>query len=35
MTKIVSKIEPSQKKGLRGVEWVNVGSEGRRKLCIA
>ena len=24
-----------QIKGLRGIEWVNVGSEGRRKLCIA
>jgi hypothetical protein len=21
--------------GLRGIEWVKVGSEGRRKLCIA
>jgi hypothetical protein len=21
--------------GLRGIEWVNLGSEGRRKLCIS
>jgi hypothetical protein len=24
-----------KKKGLRGIEWVNLGSEGRRKLCIS
>jgi hypothetical protein len=26
---------PHAKEGLRGIEWVSLGSEGPRKLCIS
>jgi transposase len=26
---------PFKKKGLRGIEWANLGAEGARKLCIS
>ena len=28
-------MQPLLLKGLRGIEWANLGSEGRRKLCIS
>jgi hypothetical protein len=31
----VRTLEELQKQGLRGIEWVSLGSEGPRKLCIS
>jgi hypothetical protein len=31
----VAKIDGKQFVGLRGIEWVSLGSEGPRKLCIS
>jgi len=30
-----AKTNPGKIKGLRGIEWANLGSEGVRKLCIS
>jgi hypothetical protein len=32
---IVKVLRPIKIKGLRGIEWADLGAEGARKLCIS